>query len=108
MPMKRRIYTLMAATVVLGSAMGGHVYAAVPTQAQAPVASDAVKVSLNKGDAKALMQIKGMSAYKAHAIVAYRNKNGSFKNASELDQVKGFKRMTPEGMKALTEHLVID
>ncbi len=82
---------------------------AVPVKADAAAAAaDNIKVNLNKADAKALMQIKGMTAYKAHAIVAYRNKNGEFKNTAELEKVRGFKRMKPEEIKPLSDHLVLE
>ncbi len=71
-------------------------------------AGDNIKVSLNKSDAKTLMQVNGMSAYKAHAIIAYRNKNGAFKSTAELEKVNGFKRMKPDAVKAITDHLTID
>jgi competence ComEA-like helix-hairpin-helix protein len=81
---------------------------AAPAQKPAAVVADNVKVNLNKADAKMLMQVNGMSAYKAHAIVAYRNKNGGFKAMSELSQVKGFKRMKPEAIQAMGDKLVIE
>ena len=71
-------------------------------------AADNVKVNLNKADAKSLMQINGMSAYKAHAIIAYRNKNGAFKDAAELEKVNGFKRMKPDAIKTITDHLIVE
>ena len=81
---------------------------AAPVPKTPPAASETAKVSLNKADAKSLMQINGMSAYKAHAIVSYRNKNGAFKSVNDLEQVKGFKRMKPEAIKAMGDHFVID
>lgn len=106
---QHRFLTILTATLLLGSVVGGNGYAAPSSvKAEAVTLGENSKISLNKGDAKSLMQIKGMSAYKAHAIVAYRNKNGAFKTVSELEKVKGFKRMTPESMKVITDHLLID
>lgn len=103
---KSKLFTTFATTLILGTLFTNSVYAAAKMEAAA--VSEAAKVSLNKADAKALMQVNGMSAYKAHAIIAYRNKNGAFKSSSELEKVKGFKRMKPEAMKEMVEHLSID
>ena len=103
---RSKFFTAFASTLILGAMFTNSVYAAAKSEAAAQ--SEAAKVSLNKADAKALMQVNGMSAYKAHAIIAYRNKNGAFKSASDLDKVKGFKRIKPEEMKAMSDHLVID
>lgn len=97
MQLKQTLLTITLAACLISTAA----IAAVP--AAAPVA----KVNLNKADVKSLMQIQGMSAYKAHAIIAYRHKNGDFKNFNELEKVKGFKRMTPESMKQMTEKLEV-
>lgn len=96
------------AACVLGLQVINPVFADTAAKPAAAAAGENVKVSLNKSDAKTLMQVNGMSAYKAHAIIAYRNKNGAFKSASELEKVNGFKRMKPEAVKALTDHLTID
>lgn len=97
---------VVAAALMLGPVMAGSVYASPATEKA--VATAAAKVSLNKSDAKALMQIKGMSAYKAHAIVAYRKQNGDFKTMDDLAKVKGFKRIKPENMKGFTDQLMLD
>jgi competence protein ComEA len=68
----------------------------------------ATPVSLNNADVTTLRQIKGMSAYKAHAIVAYRNKNGEFSDVAELTKVRGFKRMKPNETKELLQQLTLD
>ena len=100
------LHTLLAA-LVFTAMFTGPLHAA-PAAKAAPLVSENVKVNLNKADAKTLMQVNGMSAYKAHAIVAYRNKNGGFKAMSDLEQVKGFKRMKPEAIKAMGDRLVIE
>jgi competence protein ComEA len=109
MTIKRAMFTALITTVILGPIMATQLYAAATTaKTEAAAVSENIKVSLNKADAKALMQVKGMSAYKAHAIVAYRNKSGNFKTVAELEQVKGFKHMKPEEVKAISDHLLID
>tara|TARA_R110000868_G_scaffold245503_3_gene502064 strand:+ start:497 stop:826 length:330 start_codon:yes stop_codon:yes gene_type:complete len=109
MTFKRTVMVAISAALIAGVALAGTVEAAPRSaKAKAAAAVEAAKVSLNKGDAKSLMQVNGVTAYKAHAIVAYRNKNGEFKNFSDLEKVKGFKRMTPEAMKAMSEHLSLE
>lgn len=107
MKVNRRFKLVVAAAaLMLGPVMAGNVYATPAPEKAAATA--AAKVSLNKSDAKALMQIKGMSAYKAHAIVAYRKQNGDFKTMDDLTKVKGFKRIKPENMKGFTDQLMLD
>ncbi len=65
------------------------------------------KVDLNKATARELMRIKGLSAGKAKAIVAYRKKHGDFKSLDDLKDVKGFKKMNEETMKGIQEHLTV-
>lgn len=106
--MTKKIKVMSAiAACVLGLQIINPVFAETAAK-PAVSAGENVKVSLNKSDAKTLMQVNGMSAYKAHAIVAYRNKNGAFKSTAELEKVNGFKRMKPEAVKAITDHLTID
>ncbi len=100
-------FILLTSSIILASAFSCAAFADTPAKPAVSV-NDSVKVNINKGDAKSLMQINGMSAYKAHAIVAYRNKNGAFKTVSDLEKVNGFKRMKPEALKSITDHLVTD
>jgi competence protein ComEA len=47
-------------------------------------------ININTADAEVLAQnIIGVGQRKAEAIVAYRKKNGPFKNAQELTNIKG-------------------
>ena len=47
-------------------------------------------VNINTADAIALSKnIKGVGFKKAEAIIAYRDKNGKFKNVEDLKKVKG-------------------
>jgi competence protein ComEA len=49
----------------------------------------AVKVNVNKADAKDLMRALELTQAEAGAVVAYREKNGSFKTADDLKKVSG-------------------
>ena len=46
-------------------------------------------VSLNSATAEELMELKGVGEVTAHAIVAYREEHGGFKNVEELLEVSG-------------------
>ncbi len=46
-------------------------------------------VDLNKATQAELEALKGIGEVKAKAIIDYRNKNGPFKSADDLDKVKG-------------------
>ncbi|MFK4300690.1 competence protein ComEA [Paenibacillus sp. RC254] len=57
-----------------------------------PVASSASgekKVNINTATAAELMELPGVGAKKAEAILSYRNQHGPFKRVSDLDHVKG-------------------
>lgn len=66
------------------------------------------KVNINKATAKELMKVKGLNASKARAIVAFRKKNGDYKTTDDLANVKGFKKMTPETLKEITDQLSVE
>lgn len=51
--------------------------------------SSATKINLNQANAEQLQELSGIGQKKAEAIIAYRQKNGKFKNIEELQQVKG-------------------
>ena|SRR3990167_8306342 len=65
------------------------------------------KVDLNKATTKDLMKVKGLSSSKAKAIVAYRKKHGDFKSLDDLSNVKGFKKMSTENLKAIQDQLLL-
>lgn len=64
-------------------------------------------VNINEAKAADLVKVEGMSASKAHAILAYRNKHGKFKSLEELSNVKGFKHIKPEKLSALTQQMQV-
>ena len=74
---------------------------------QATDAAQTGKVNLNKATAKELAKVKGITANKAKAIVAYRKKNGDFKSVEDLKEVKGFKRMNEKTMKEIQDRLTV-
>ena len=49
----------------------------------------AAKISLNQANLTQLQELSGIGLKKAEAIIAYRQKNGKFKNIEEIQQVKG-------------------
>lgn len=54
-------------------------------------------VDINQADAATIAkELQGIGLSRAHAIVAYREKNGSFKSADELRKVKGIGAKTLE------------
>ncbi len=106
------VYRLFIATVAAMS-LATAVFAADQTTTTtgdtATQASDAqqAKVDINKATAKELMKVKGLNAAKARAIVAYRKKHGEFKSLDDLKEVKGFKKMNEQTMKAVQDRLTI-
>lgn len=70
-------------------------------------ADQSAKVNVNTATAKELMKVKGLSASKAKAIVAFRKKHGDFKSLDDLKQVRGFKKMDEQSMKTLQDQLTI-
>ncbi len=57
------------------------------------------KVNINSADAKTLTEFTGIGPVTAKKIVAYRKKNGKFKNAKDLMNVKGIGEKTLQKMK---------
>lgn len=81
--------------------------AASTTATAQPAADQTAKVDLNKATAKDLMKVKGLTAAKAKAIVAYRKKHGDFKTLDELKEVKGFKKMKEDTLKQIEDQLTV-
>lgn len=58
-------------------------------------------VDINTADAATIAkELPGIGLSKAQAIVAYREKNGSFKNAEDLRKIKGIGAKTLERNRA--------
>lgn len=66
------------------------------------------KVNVNKATMKDLMKVKGMSAAKAKAIMAYRKKNGDFKSMDDLKNVKGFAKMKATKMQKMMNQMSVE
>ncbi len=49
-------------------------------------------VDINHANKTALVSLKGVGPKKADAIIAYRDKNGSFKSVEDLSAVKGISK----------------
>lgn len=62
-------------------------------------------VDINTATLSELESVKGLGPAKAKAIVAYRDKNGPFKNLDDLDKVKGFGRAS---IKRLEGELTVE
>ena len=65
------------------------------------------KVDINKATKKELMSVKGLNSAKAKSIISYRKKHGDFKSLEDLKQVRGFKKMSDEQLKAIEDQLTI-
>lgn len=57
------------------------------------------KVNINTADAKTLTEFTGIGPVTAKKIVAYRKKNGKYKSAKDLLNVKGIGEKTLRKMK---------
>ena len=64
-------------------------------------AADVEKININTASAEELMQLKGIGASHAASIVAYREKNGPFKNPEDLIKVPRIGQKTFEKNKDL-------
>ena len=62
-------------------------------------ADSTAAVSINQGTEKQLIELKGLGASKAEAIIAYRKTHGSFKSIAQLSQVKGISDKTVAKLK---------
>jgi competence protein ComEA len=81
--------------------------ATASTDATQAATIDQAKVDLNKATAKDLMQVKGLNASKAKAIVSFRKKHGDFKSVDDLKEVKGFKKLDDDSLKSIQDQLTV-
>jgi competence protein ComEA len=66
-----------------------------------PLLAWAGPVDINSADAPTIAkELQGIGLSRAHAIVAYREKNGAFKSADELRKIKGIGAKTLERNRA--------
>jgi competence protein ComEA len=56
-------------------------------------------VNINTATLSELEAVKGLGPAKAKAIVSYREANGGFKSLDELDNVKGFGKVSVDKLK---------
>ncbi len=56
-------------------------------------------MNVNTADAETLMELTGIGPVTAKKIVAYRRKNGKFKSAKDLMNIKGIGEKTLQKMK---------
>jgi competence protein ComEA len=61
--------------------------------------SSGQKININTAQAAELMNIPGIGAKKAQAVIEYRNQNGPFKKVTDLVKVKGIGTKMFEKMK---------
>lgn len=80
---------------------------ATPVQAVGQPAANTAKINLNTATKADLMRVKGLSAHKAAAILAYRQKHGDFKSLDDLRAVKGFKKISQRRMKRIENQLTL-
>ena len=64
-------------------------------------AADVTKININTASAEELMQLKGIGSSHAANIIAFREKNGPFKNPEDLIKVPRIGRKTFEKNKDL-------
>jgi competence protein ComEA len=64
-----------------------------------PVAGGETPIDINKAPVSELVKINGIGNAKAQAIVAHREKNGSFKSVDELTLVHGIGDKTLERLR---------
>jgi len=81
--------------------------ATTTTKSSTTTTTTAEKVDLNKATAKELMQVKGINAAKAKAIITYRKKHGDFKSVDELKEVKGFKKLNETKMQQIVDQVTV-
>lgn len=86
---KKTLIFLLAFGLVASANAAGTGKAHRHHRGTASTAQITAKININKADADALTMVKGLSAKKAEAIIAYRKINGNFRSVDDLTNVKG-------------------
>ncbi len=89
---------LRAAGGVTGDADLSHVALSVPAKGQV---AEVQKVNINTADAWLLAALPGIGDTRAQAIIAYRLKNGPFRDINELLNIEGLGTVTLEKIRDL-------
>ncbi len=93
-------YADMAALDGAGRAEDGmHIHVPYDLEGVPTMPEDANHVNLNTADEKKLMELPGVGAATAKAILSYRQEHGSFSAPEEVQQVKGIGPAKWEKMK---------
>ena len=82
-------FALVLGAVLMCSGAGNVVAAQAQRPANSPPASPASVLNLNSATATQLAELPGIGIKTAELIVQYRGKNGPFKKAEELMNIRG-------------------
>ncbi|WP_209858294.1 ComEA family DNA-binding protein [Paenibacillus shirakamiensis] len=82
-----------------GIAPSGSVAGAKSSSKDQPATLIEKKIHINSATVQDLMNIPGIGAKKAAAILAYREQHGAFKSINELTEVKGIGNKMLEKMR---------
>lgn len=96
----------LLAVALFASSFAGFGVAAMHTGATAAHTTTqtmptAEKVNINTADLAKLMSVHGMTKRAAHAIIAFREKNGSFSSLDQLANVQGVNKKVLEKISPL-------
>lgn len=94
-----------ATSVTPETPMTGYVPAVSESPTAAPTTLPAIEgmVNVNTADAAGLMNLPGIGAKKAQAIIDYRNSHGPFRTHSDLVKVKGIGPKILEKLKPMVQ-----